>query len=297
MRTIGHLPPYELEPLIPADNLTTALTIVIVAVLMVGAVALTWLLVALKRRQLVRGSSDALKRLEELNSRSRSLVPSAAPISHSYSVAVNTKAKFDRFDLPSRMSVNVLESELWYLQEIEARLAPTRHFRTYNLDFEAIEFGSLGRSSHPRLSDEKYAAIERKDFHRRKLTYPTPTAKVTTTVRYTSPKGQNSYAKHVVWNFEQLQHGLHAAQASRARQSTTAALRQRERSLMTSGLRVTILKRDDYRCRMCGASAADGAVLHIDHITPVSHDGLTVPENLQTLCQSCNLGKSNRFVG
>jgi 5-methylcytosine-specific restriction endonuclease McrA len=48
---------------------------------------------------------------------------------------------------------------------------------------------------------------------------------------------------------------------------------------------------------MCGASASDGAVLHIDHITPVSHDGLTVPENLQTLCQSCNLGKSNRFVG
>lgn len=118
------------------------------------------------------------------------------------------------------------------------------------------------------VHDQRYSAIEKKDFQRRKLPYPTPTAKVATTVRYTSPKGQNSYAKHLVWNFEQLQHGLHAAQASRARQSTTAALRQRERSLMTSGLRVTILKRDDYRCRMCGASAADGAVLHIDHITP-----------------------------
>lgn len=297
MRTLGHLPYYEVDPAIPAGSLSAALTLVLVAVIIVLAAALAWLLVALKRRQLVRGSSDALKRLEELNSRFRSLVPSTDSIRHAYSAAVNTKAKFDRFDLLSRMSVNVLESELWYLQEIEVRLAPTRHFRTYNLDFEAIEFGSLGRSSHPRLSNERYAAIETKDFHRRKLPYPTPTAKVTTTVRYTSPKGQNSYSRHVEWNFEQLQHGLHTAQASRARQSTTAALRQRERSLMTSGLRVTILKRDDYRCRMCGASASDGAVLHIDHIKPVSHDGLTVPENLQTLCQSCNLGKSNRFVG
>jgi hypothetical protein len=48
---------------------------------------------------------------------------------------------------------------------------------------------------------------------------------------------------------------------------------------------------------MCGASAKDGANLHIDRIIPISHGGRTVPESLQTLCQSCNLGKSNRFVG
>jgi hypothetical protein len=280
-----------------ADSWTPVLTLVVIAVVVAVATAAAWVLLNHKQRQLVRGSSDALQRLEELNSRSEPLVPCAPPIRHAYSVRVNSKAKFDRFDLPTRMRVNVLESELWYLQEIEVRLAPTRHFRTYNYDFEAIEFGSLGRSGHPKLSAEKFATIEKKEFHRRKLAYPTPTAKVTTTVKYTSPKGQNSYSRHLEWNFEQLQQGLHAAQASRARQSTTAALRQRERSLMTSGLRVTILRRDDYRCQMCGAAASDGVVLHIDHITPVSHNGLTVPENLQTLCQSCNLGKSNRFVG
>ncbi|WP_442977751.1 HNH endonuclease [Salinibacterium sp. CAN_S4] len=48
---------------------------------------------------------------------------------------------------------------------------------------------------------------------------------------------------------------------------------------------------------MCGASASNGATLHVDHIIPVSRDGRTVPENLQTLCEPCNLGKSNRFVG
>ncbi len=32
---------------------------------------------------------------------------------------------------------------------------------------------------------------------------------------------------------------------------------------------------------------------HIDHIKPWSKGGETVLENLQTLCATCNLGKSN----
>jgi 5-methylcytosine-specific restriction endonuclease McrA len=34
-------------------------------------------------------------------------------------------------------------------------------------------------------------------------------------------------------------------------------------------------------------------MLHVDHIKPWSLGGLTVDENLQTLCEPCNLGKSN----
>jgi 5-methylcytosine-specific restriction endonuclease McrA len=74
-------------------------------------------------------------------------------------------------------------------------------------------------------------------------------------------------------------------------------MRARERSLMTNHLRMTVLRRDAFRCRMCGATASDGAQLHVDHINPVSRGGRTVSENLQTLCAPCNLGKSNRFVG
>ncbi len=60
-------------------------------------------------------------------------------------------------------------------------------------------------------------------------------------------------------------------------------------------LRWTILKRDNFSCRKCGRSPAKdpATVLHIDHITPWSKNGETVHENLETLCQDCNLGKSN----
>lgn len=60
-------------------------------------------------------------------------------------------------------------------------------------------------------------------------------------------------------------------------------------------LRWTILKRDNFSCRKCGRSPAKDqkVILHVDHIIPWSKDGETVIENLETLCEQCNLGKSN----
>ncbi len=65
-----------------------------------------------------------------------------------------------------------------------------------------------------------------------------------------------------------------------------------EREKMTAALRYDVIRRDGYRCRACGASVQSGAHLHVDHIIAVSRGGLTTPSNLQTLCTSCNLGKS-----
>lgn len=60
-------------------------------------------------------------------------------------------------------------------------------------------------------------------------------------------------------------------------------------------LRWTVLKRDNFSCRKCGRSPAKDSsiILHVDHIIPWSKDGETTIENLETLCEQCNLGKSN----
>ena len=58
-------------------------------------------------------------------------------------------------------------------------------------------------------------------------------------------------------------------------------------------LRISVLKRDNFKCVFCGRSPAlePGVILHIDHIIPFSKGGETVRENLQTLCNRCNWGK------
>lgn len=60
-------------------------------------------------------------------------------------------------------------------------------------------------------------------------------------------------------------------------------------------LRFRVLKRDDFKCRACGGSPATkpGLNLHVDHIVPWSVGGETIEDNLQALCELCNLGKSN----
>jgi Homing endonuclease associated repeat/HNH endonuclease len=58
-------------------------------------------------------------------------------------------------------------------------------------------------------------------------------------------------------------------------------------------LRALVLMRDSARCQLCGATPQDGAKLHVDHIFPWSEGGETVIENLQILCEKCNIGKSD----
>jgi len=60
-------------------------------------------------------------------------------------------------------------------------------------------------------------------------------------------------------------------------------------------LRWTVLKRDNFSCRKCGRSPAKDQriILHVDHIIPWSKGGETATNNLETLCEQCNLGKSN----
>jgi hypothetical protein len=57
-------------------------------------------------------------------------------------------------------------------------------------------------------------------------------------------------------------------------------------------LRMKILKRDDYRCRVCGRRSADhvDVELHVHHIRPWANGGVTVEENLITLCHTCHKG-------
>lgn len=62
------------------------------------------------------------------------------------------------------------------------------------------------------------------------------------------------------------------------------------------GLRYKVLTRDNYKCLICGDNPSTNpkCKLHIDHIKPFSKGGKTKIDNLRTLCDKCNLGKSDK---
>lgn len=71
-----------------------------------------------------------------------------------------------------------------------------------------------------------------------------------------------------------------------------------EKRDVPSKLRLRVLDRDKFKCVFCGRSPAThvGVTLHLDHKVPFSAGGKTVFENLQVLCQQCNLGKGSAGV-
>jgi len=52
-----------------------------------------------------------------------------------------------------------------------------------------------------------------------------------------------------------------------------------------------------YVCAHCGNVFPDRRYLNVDHIIPMNQGGLSVPENLQILCRSCNAKKGDRLEG
>ncbi len=66
-----------------------------------------------------------------------------------------------------------------------------------------------------------------------------------------------------------------------------------QRRLMTKQFREKIKRRDQFTCQKCGNGIHNepNLLLEVDHIIAVSRGGMSVEENLQTLCWVCNRKK------
>jgi hypothetical protein len=112
--------------------------------------------------------------------------------------------------------------------------------------------------------------------------------------QYTSAGGNSGQATNVQLNTPTLE-ALSATLVEKIRWAKSAA---GQRALMTTALRGQIKARDRYACLQCGVSLAaePHLLLEVDHIVPVSRGGLSIPENLQTLCWRCNRSKGAKVA-
>jgi hypothetical protein len=76
---------------------------------------------------------------------------------------------------------------------------------------------------------------------------------------------------------------------------SSATKRHKTSRTISWRMRFLVMRRDSFKCRICGRSPAThpGTVMVVDHIMSWDSGGETVMENLQALCEPCNSGKSN----
>lgn len=114
------------------------------------------------------------------------------------------------------------------------------------------------------------------------------------TFNYVSAGGNSSMNCDVVLDVENLDRFInYLSEKVKFRKSVAG-----QRALMTSALREKIKERDNYTCQNCGLSIEEepNLLLEIDHIIPLSKNGLTTEDNLQTLCWKCNRSKGSKIL-
>ena len=252
-----------------------------------GVVISMFFILNYKARKLAESHSLRLDGLKKLNTK--------------YHFDMNIKPKYVyRVDLPNKRSFDAFDPVSYYGGLI------TTDIKNYELLFHNLEINkklySLYYNDLVKLPREipkeickkhtrvPYFLINRneKKLVKAAMLYPVTESKAVFRVNYTSQKGRNSYSKEYVCLISQLS-------ADYYQHVVTKNMKDFQRSLMTDSLRYDVLKRDGFRCVLCGRTANDGVVLHVDHIIPIARGGKTEPNNLRTLCEFCNLGKSAKF--
>lgn len=205
---------------------------------------------------------------------------------YEYKISVNSRKQLERYDF-DRFFLDEFSRNGGALNAtLNSALKNEKQYRKYCAEAEKLLGVRPGDAARVRFLDP----LEIK-MCKRRLLKPITVPTFHCEAEYTSPKGQSHYSRSADYSLRQMEALGKQYQKNVEYQNSKAY----QRSLMTASMRYDIMKRDHFRCVLCGRTAQEGAKLHVDHILPVAKGGLTVPENLRTLCDRCNLGKSDKY--
>lgn len=205
---------------------------------------------------------------------------------YEYKVSLTSRKQLERYDFDRFFLDEYGRNPKGFGAILDKALNNEKKRRKYTADAERLLGVKPGGAAHVKFFDP----LEVK-MCKRRLRKPVVSPVFHCTAEYVSPKGQNRSSRDADYNMKQMEAIAKQYQKNKEFQASKAY----QRSLMTDSLRYDIMKRDNFRCVLCGRTAKEGVKLHVDHILPVAKGGLTVPDNLRTLCDQCNLGKSDKY--
>ena len=250
--------------------------------------------IQLKNENYVFSSSGILKKLLHINNNFKF---HQLKTYYKYRDSHINKRKFDGDDPVEFARRHIYENRDGYKNLLTKFNDNKNHYAMYIDEYQNLESG-LGRESEfqTKLKSKRFDKIERRLYKKNKIIKPIIDANFNYEITYTSPKGRNHYSDNGSIKLIEVENLFRNILENIKFNNSRGQIIKNERAKLTNGLRFKILKRDNYRCQLCGATQLDGIKLHIDHIFPVSKGGKTEESNLQVLCDSCNMGKSAKIL-
>ncbi len=270
------------------DYDVTIMTFIVIGIILVFGIILIVLYnrILSKRREFVIENSLLIAALKRLNASTHFFELNPTYECREY---CNSKKSFEKISC-SELMQQCVASELSYYRDLILKSeANRRNYLQYIKDCEKLK--CTVRSAPEMYTEHRYFAKTEEYLFDECTLKPVTDLEICMYKSYTSPAGRNHYEDSQTYNSEHIRIFVSNVKAENAVRDSIRV----ERARMTDSLRYDVMKRDGFRCQICGATQADGVKLHVDHIRPVSKGGKTVMSNLRTLCDRCNLGKSAKY--
>ena len=218
-------------------------------------------------------------------------------IDYNREIIINYQSKYDFEKIePEDILYNQVKTHN-YIKVIEDIKSNNNQYKKYIQLFDDI-ITKINKSKYKKiyLSNEKFIEYSKGYLRNRLVKKPQMYFELHIKTIYETPTGRNKYTKSKNFYEKDIYNTIEQIKNDDLYRQTYEFHKLNERSKMSNKLRFEVFKRDKYTCKICGRKQSDGVKLHVDHINPVSKGGKTLFENLQTLCDSCNLGKSNNYM-
>lgn len=212
-----------------------------------------------------------------------------------YKRECNSKTQFDNFNIDNHMLLTIEDSPDYFMGLVKAVEYNRKIYFKYENLYNDILNNLLEKYNKRQTNNSLIDITELKKIEINHCTQLKLNANVDFLIElivcYKSPQGKNDYSKSFQFTYNSIKNYLE--EFFKRQKNKQSSVYQRQ--LMTPKMRYNIMKRDGFKCVICGRSQNDGAKLHVDHIKPVSKGGKTEESNLRTLCDMCNLGKSDAY--
>ncbi|MBP5657646.1 MAG: HNH endonuclease [Clostridia bacterium] len=202
----------------------------------------------------------------------------------------SSKREYDRLDYKSYLFTVILADSSHYYQILQKVYENQVDYESYTQQYNSIVSNKSDIDTALYTKWRFFEKVEAKVCEKLVLN-PVTELKINIQKSYCSPQGRNSYCSEYTFNTSDVIDCYRKVECFNEYKKSVKYQRER----MSDSLRYDVMKRDGFRCVLCGASAQEGAKLHVDHILPVSKGGKTEMKNLRTLCNHCNLGKRDKY--
>lgn len=248
-----------------------------------------------KKVKIVKNNSELLNSLKQLNEQYKKIFKFDLQLEFYHNHRCEKKYNYDRLSVKNAFYLEIKENYDYYCSLAKDLIKNRENIPLYKDKYLNLKSTITEEQTKVlKINYKSFIKIENKLYKKNRLFIPY-NIRFECIVSYISPAGRNHYSKSDIFNFEALEETLEEIKINEEQKKTYEYKKKMERLKLTDSMRYDVMRRDGFKCVICGATAKEGAKLHVDHIVPIAKGGLTEMSNLRTLCDRCNLGKSDKI--